>query len=269
MLRSAKEMEGYAVDATDGSIGHVKDFYLDDETWVIRYLVVETGGWLSSRKVLVSPIAIGTPNPEQRLLPASISRAQVKASPDIDTDKPVSRQHEMTYSYYYDYPYYWGGASYWGGGMYPNLLMPGYGGLGGSRTEFGEGRRAMAQRESARHEQDDLHLRSCNAVIGYHIHASDGEVGHVAGLLIDEETWAIRYFVVDTGHWWLGHTVLIAPQWIESVDWYDRTVTVSVTRQAVKDAPAYDPEAAPNQYDEDRLDKHYKPADLVGLSGPG
>lgn len=87
--------------------------------------------------------------------------------------------------------------------------------------------------------------------------------------MIDEETWAIRYFVVDTGHWWLGHTVLIAPQWIESVDWYDRTVTVSVTRQAVKDAPAYDPEAAPNQYDEDRLDKYYKPADLVGLSGPG
>ena len=261
MLHSVKEMEGYAVGATDGAIGHVKDFYLDDEAWVIRYLVVATGGWLSNRKVLVSPIAIGTPNREQRLLPASISQEQVRKSPDIDTDKPVSRQHEMTYLGYYGYPYYWGGAGYWGGGMYPSLLMPGYGGLGGSYANSGEGQREMAQRESARREQEDPHLRSCNAVIGYHIHASDGEIGHVAGMLIDEQTWAVRYLVVDTSNWWLGHQVLIAPQWIESVNWLDETVAVSMTRQAVKDAPAYDPKAALNRVEEDRLYRHYGQTD--------
>jgi uncharacterized protein YrrD len=261
MLHSVKEMEGYAVGATDGAIGHVKDFYLDDEAWVIRYLVVATGGWLSNRKVLVSPIAIGTPNREQRLLPASISQEQVRKSPDIDTDKPVSRQHEMTYLGYYGYPYYWGGAGYWGGGMYPSLMMPGYGGLGGSYANSGEGQREMAQAESARREQEDPHLRSCNAVIGYHIHASDGEIGHVAGMLIDEQTWAVRYLVVDTSNWWLGHQVLIAPQWIESVNWLDETVAVSMTRQAVKDAPAYDPKAALNRVEEDRLYRHYGQTD--------
>ena len=257
MLRNAKEMEGYAVEATDGVIGHVEDFYFDDEAWVIRYLVVDTGGWLSSRKVLVSPIAIGTPNWEQQLLPVSISREQVRASPDIDADKPVSRQHEITYSGYYGYPYYWGGAGFWGGGMYPNLMMPGYGGLGISSASSGEAQREMARRESARHEQEDPHLRSCNAVIGYHIHASDGDVGHVAGMLIDEQTWAVRYLIIDTSNWWLGHQVLVAPQWLEAVSWSDKTVSVSMTRQAVKNAPPYDSQGAMSREAEDRLYKHY------------
>ena len=257
MMRSAKDMEGFAVGATDGVIGHVKDFYLDDEKWVIRYLIVDTGGWLSSRKVLVSPIAVGTPDWAKKLLPVSISREQVRQSPDIDTERPVSRQHEMAYSAYYAYPSYWGGDGYWGGGMYPNPLLSGNGGFGGSLAGADEAQRDLAQRESARHEHDDPHLRSCNAVIGYHIHASDGEIGHVAGMLFDEQTWAVRYLVVDTSNWWLGHQVLIAPQWIEAVNWSDSTVAVSITRQAVKDAPVYDAQAAMNREAEDRLYKHY------------
>jgi len=257
MLRSAKEMQGYVVNATDGEIGNVKDFYFDDEKWVIRYLVVETGGWLSSRKVLVSPIAVGTPDWQQKLLPVSISREQVKKSPDIDTDQPVSRQHEMAYSGYYDYPYYWGGGGYWGGGMYPYLMMPGYSGLAAPYSNSGEGRSEMAQRESARNENDDPHLRSCNVVVGYHIQASDGDIGHVAGMLIDEQTWAVRYLIIDTSNWWLGHQVLIAPQWIESMNWLDETVAVSVTRQAIKDAPVYDSQATMSREAEDQLYQHY------------
>ena len=261
MLRSAKEMEGYAVSATDGVIGHVKDFYLDDEKWVIRYLVVDTGGWLSSRKVLISPIAVGMPNREQRLLPVSISREQVRKSPKIDTDKPVSRQHEMIYSGYYGYPYYWGGGGYWAGGMVPNLMAPGGGAFGGSLASPD-----AEQRESAQHEHDDPHLRSYDAVVGYHIHANDGDIGHVAGMLIDEQTWAVHYLVVDTSNWWLGHQVLIAPQWIEAVNWLGRTVAVSITRQAVKDAPAYDPQAAVSREAEDQLYKHYYGrADVGGI----
>lgn len=252
MLRNAKEMEGYAVCATDGTIGHVKDFYLDDDKWVVRYLVVDTGGWLSSRKVLISPIAVGTPDWDQRLMPVSISREQVKRSPDIDTDKPVSRQHEMMHAGYYGDPYYWGGGGYWGLGMYPYVTMPGYGGFGGSAVIPGE-----EQCESTRHKHEDPHLRSCNAIVGYHIHASDGDIGHVAGLLIDDQTWAVRYLVVDTSNWWLGHQVLIAPQWIESVRWSNEAVAVSFTRQAVRDAPIYDSQAAMSRKAEDRLYKHY------------
>jgi len=267
MLRSAKEMQGYAVEATDGAIGHVKDFYLDDAKWVIRYLVVDTGGWLSSRKVLVSPIAVGTPDWEQKLLPVSISKEQVRNSPSIDTEQPVSRQHEIAYAAHYGYPNYWGDGGYWGGGMYPNLMMPSGGGFGGSDAGPGDeqlemvrrakGRSEMAQSESARRAHDDPHLRSCNTVVGYHIHASDGDIGHVAGMLIDEQTWAVRYFVVDTSNWWLGHQVLIAPQWIKDMNWLDETVEVSMTRQAIKDAPLYDAQAAMSHEAEDRLYKHY------------
>jgi hypothetical protein len=119
MLRSMKDLENYAIRATDGIIGHVKDFYFDDGTWVVRYLVVETGSWLSSRKVLISPMAIGHPEWTGRVLPVSITKEQVKNSPDIDTDRPVSRQHERQYLEYYGYPFYWGGAGLWGAGVYP------------------------------------------------------------------------------------------------------------------------------------------------------
>lgn len=267
MLRSAKEMEGYAVGATDGVIGHVKDFYLDDEKWVVRYLVVDAGGWLSSRKVLISPIAAGTPDWDQKRLPVSITKEQVRNSPDIDTEQPVTRQHEVAYAGYYGYPYYWGGGGYWGGELYPGLMMSGDGGFGGSDSGPGDDQREMSRRDTAqretarieagRHAHDDPHLRSCNAVVGYHIHASDGDIGHVAGMLIDEETWAVRYLVVDTSNWWLGHQVLIAPQWIEAVSWSDKTVAVPLTRQAVKDAPGYDAQATMSRDAEERLYRHY------------
>lgn len=258
MLRSMNDLEGYAIRATDGTIGHVKDFYFDDEAWVIRYLVVDTGSWLSSRKVLISPIAIGHPNWTEKVLPVSISKEQVKNSPDIDTEKPVSRQHEIRYLGYYGYPYYWGGAGLWGGGAYPNMMMPGDAGFVSTpHAVQSEAEKTYAQAEAARHQDDDPHLRSCKAVMKYHIEATDGDIGHVQGLLVDEETWAIRYLIVNTSNWWMGHQVLIAPQWIENVSWHDATVSVNVTRQAVKDAPPYDLAAALDRKREVGLHQHY------------
>lgn len=258
MLRSAKQMEGCSVGAIDGVIGHIEDFYFDDEQWVIRYLVVETGGWLSSRKVLVSPIAFGKLDWVQKILPVQISREQVRKSPHIDTEKPVSRQHEMEYSDYYAYPIYWGGGGYWGGGMYPSLMMPSYGEPGEVFADSRDERRKMERSESNQSSQGDPHLRSCNVVIGYHIHASDGEIGHVSGLLIDEQTWAVRYLIADTSNWWLGHQILIAPQWIKAVNWDDNSVTVSMTRHAIKNAPAYKPGSVPDRETEDRLYAHHE-----------
>ena len=241
MLRSMNDLQDYAIHATDGTIGHVKDFYFDDQAWVVRYLVVETGTWLASRKVLISPIAIGSPNWSERILPVSITKEQVKRCPAIDTDKPVSRQHEMRYLGYYGYPYYWGGAGLWGGGAYPGMLLPGYAGVASTpRAVQSETETSYARAEAAQHQDDDPHLRSCNVVMSYHIEASDGDVGHVHGMLVDEETWAIRYIIVDTSNWWLGHQVLIAPSWIQGVNWSESTVSVKLTRQAVKDAPPYE-----------------------------
>lgn len=258
MLRSIKDLEDCAIHATDGDIGHVKDFYFDDTGWVIRYLVVDTGTWLSSRKVLISPISIGHPDWMEKVLPVSITKAQVKNSPDIDTRKPVSRQHEIAYLGYYGYPFYWGGDGLWGGEMYPTIMLPGYAGfIPTPPVDPSEAQKAYAQAEAARLQDDDPHLQSGNAVLHYHLHASDGDIGHVQGLLVDDETWAIRYLVVNTSNWWVGHRVLIAPQWIENVSWLNATVSVNLTRQAVKDAPLYDPAVQLNREQEINIHEHY------------
>ena len=241
-----------------GTIGHVKDFYFDDRAWIVRYLVVEAGAWLASRKVLVSPIAIGSADWPERLLHVRMTMDQVKKSPDIDTDKPVSRQHEVEYSGYYGYPYYWGGAGYWGGGMYPNLMMPAYGGHDSQQAVRSEEQEAPARAEEARSRNEDPHLRSCRAVMKYHVHASDGDIGHIEGMLVDDATWAVRYFIVNTSNWWLGHQVLVAPQWIEDVSSLDSKVSVKLTRQAIKEAPAFDSASALDRAYEVRLYEHYR-----------
>jgi hypothetical protein len=239
-LRNIENLEGFAVRATDGMIGHVRDVYIDDMTWAVRYLIVDTGSWLSSRKVLISPIAIDQPDWTGKVLPVSLTKDQVKDSPDIDTEKPVSRQHERQYLGYYGYPYYWAGGGLWGQGPYPGTMLLGLG-EGGSDAPY---RHAQSQDERAEARGNesvygDPRLRSCNALMKYHVEASDGGMGHIQGMLLDDDTWAIRYLIVDTSNWWLGHQVLIAPRWIQSINWLDATIAVDLTQQAVKDAPLY------------------------------
>ncbi|CAN5162604.1 PRC-barrel domain-containing protein [soil metagenome] len=260
MLRSISELESYAIGATDGPIGHVKDFYFDDDAWVIRYLVVDTGSWLMSRKVLITPMSIRQANWSERLLQMSITKEQVKNSPDLDTDKPVSRQHELDYLGYYGYPNYWGGEGIWGMGLYPGAMLPEY--LGADMAPAERERTEEAHRlvERDRHRNDDPHLRSCKELIGYHIHASDGDIGHVEGLLVDEDTWSIRYMVVNTSNWWLGHKVLVAPPWVTGMDWAKQTVSVDLTRAAIQTAPAYDTANELDRQREVALYGHYERA---------
>jgi hypothetical protein len=228
MLRTLTDLEDYSIDATDGTIGQVKDFYFDDEAWVIRYFVVETGTWHSKRKVLISPLVLGKPNWEARLLSVPITKQQVKDSPNIDTDKPVTRQHAATYlDPHYDYPCYWNGP-------------------------------APADHITAVLQMhDDHHLRSCKAIMTYHVHATDGEIGHVQGFLVDEETWSIRYMIVNTSNWWGGHHVLVAPQWISDVEWEGFTVAVDLTRDAVKSSPPYRSASQLDRDQELRIYRHY------------
>lgn len=218
MLRSMKDMEGYAIGTTDGVIGQVQDFYFDDEAWVIRYLVVDA----EDRKVLISPISIGRPDWTEKIFPVPLTRKRVLDSPDIDTNKPVSRQQEMGYLGYYGYPNYWGGGGLWGGGLYPDLLQAGM----------------VIKTSGAEHH--DAHLRSGNAVMRYYVHANDGDIGHVQGFMVDEKSWAIRYLIVNTSNWWVGHDVLIAPEWISNVNWAESLVSVDLTRSEIKHSPRYD-----------------------------
>lgn len=248
MLRSMQELTSYTIGATDGEIGHVTDFFFDDESWVIRYLVVETGSWLMSKKVLISPYFVMQPDWMHKRLPVRVNREQVKNSPDIDTDKPVSRQHETSYADYYGYPYYWGDSSLWEDGMYDPLMSPGAQGSGVEKAAV----------SAMHHTKDDPHLRSCTALIGYHIHARDGDIGHVQGMLVDEDTWALRYLVVDTANWWGGHRVLISPNWIDAISWEDAKVSVNLDREAIKASPGFDSTAELNRQYELALHHHYQ-----------
>jgi uncharacterized protein YrrD len=258
MLRSMKDLEGYAIHATDGIIGHVEDFYFDDAAWVIRYLVVDTGTWLSNRKVLISPIAIGNPDWPERSLKVSLTRKQVMNSPDIDTKKPVSRQHEIEQLAHYGYPFYWGGPGAWGWGAYPNLMMTD---AGPDPTDAlykrAQAREVRAMVEAQKSLHENPHLRSCREVLNYHIEATDGDIGHVQGFLFDDESWSIRYLVVDTNNWWLDHKVLVVPQWIEDVSWLDATVSVGLTREAVKEAPPFDSTLQLDREQEMEIYLHY------------
>jgi hypothetical protein len=240
ILRNIKDLESLTIAATDAVVGRVRDFYFDDEAWVIRYIVVETDETLPRRRVLLSPIAIGQPNWIERVLPVTISRKQVCDSPDIDTEKPVSRQQEMGYLGYFGYGAYWGGGGLWGAGMYPDILQGGLQDKGFHAQSHG-----------------DPHLRSVNEVMRYYVHAEDGDIGHVQGFLIDERSWALRYFIVNTSNWWLGHQVILAPEWIDHVVWAESTVYVDLTRQAIKNSPRYDPTAPLDREQEAATRTHY------------
>lgn len=246
MLRNSQELQSYAIAATDGEMGKVTDIFFDDQSWVVRYLVVDTGTWLTSRKVLISPYAAQRADWDSKSLRVSLTREQVKNSPDIDTDMPVSRQHEMAYADYYSYPYYWGSDAFWGDGLYyPTAPL---------RTDEAE---VYARAERARRQNDDPHLRSCKSVSGYHIHASDGDIGHIQSMLVDEKTWAIRYLVVDTSNWWMGHKVLIPPDWISNVNWADSSVSLNLSRETVKNSPRYESTEDLNRSHELELYSHY------------
>lgn len=231
MIRSAKGMHKYEVVASDGRIGAIDDFYFDDERWAIRYVVVDTGRWLPGRQVLVSPLSIGRTDWSEQQLFLTISRDQVKDSPGIDAHQPVSRRREQEYFDYYGYPYYWGHAGLWGAQAIP--MMPTAAELAARKAQADDAERIAADR-------GDTHLRSVSEVTGYVIRASDGDLGHVEDVLFDDLSWAVRYLVIDTSNWWLGKHVLVAPGWISEIMWPERSVSVNVTRQALKSAPSYD-----------------------------
>jgi len=232
MLWNASAVKGYAIEASDGDIGTVSDFLFDDSSWLIRWLVVDTGNWLSGRKVLLPPSVSERVYARDRVFAVKLTKQQIKDSPDIAADQPVSRQME---THIYDY---YGWSPYWGTGFY----MGGYGYLAGgvAGSPYLESRRREEETADARRRDGDPHLRSIEAVSGYHIHASDGEIGHVEDFLLEEADWSIRYLVVDTKNWWPAKKVLVSPRSALEIDWSDRLVNLNVDRQKVKDGPAYD-----------------------------
>jgi uncharacterized protein YrrD len=228
MLQSIKKLYGEKLGAADGDLGRVKDFYFDDQSWAVRYLVADTGTWLAGRQVLLSPHAIGSLHQDGKVLLANLTRKQIEDSPSIESHKPVSRQYEEEYYQYYGWPYYWQGDGLWGMGGFPVLELP---------TKPLPSERAVAvdpQRETA-----DAHLRSTQAVNGYHVKASDGIIGHVCDFMMDNQSWTVGQLVVKTGHRFAGKEVLIPVGKVDRISYEDSTVSVNLTKEAVEQSPAH------------------------------
>jgi len=258
MVRRIKELESNEIGTTAGSFGRVQEFYFDDRAWVIRYLLVDAGTWLSSEEVLISFRSIRRAIWEQKVLRTSPGAEQGGQSAGLPGEKLVSRAKAIQYLGYYGYRYYCDEDKLWGASDYPGMLITGVG-YGESDREYRRLQAAQARDafRSARERSEDPHLRSARSVMGYHVRASDGEIGYIQDLLVDEDTWAVRYIVVDTGDWWPGHQVLVSPQWIQEIDWADEGVLVDLTRSAVKLAPPFASTDELSRRREARLFAHY------------
>lgn len=221
MMYKVKDLMGFMLNGHDGELGMVRECYFDDQYWTLRYLVAETGTWLSDRKVLISPYSLLSINPTDHIISVDLSKMQIENSPSLNRDTPVSRLFEEEYLGYYNFPMYWAGPYMWG----PDPFL--------IREE---------QKRSKIYYEDiswDPHLHSTHDVIDHNLYASDGEFGHVADFIVDDESWSIRYLIVDTRNWLPGKKVLIAPQWIERISVEQSKVFVNLLRETIRNSPEY------------------------------
>ena len=210
--------------ATDGDIGTVKDFYFEDSSWIVRYLVIETGEWLNNRSVLISPDAHLTPDWKNKNFPINLSKEQIKNSPDIDTELPVSRQQEIKMYDHYALEKYWRGGFVAGG-------MP---------LPMNEAMIKEDDEISNKKTNDDQHLRSIEKVIGYGVKAIDGTIGKIKDFIIDDTNWNIDFIVVETGNWFSEKNVIISPQIVKDIKWDISELILNINVEQVKDSPEYD-----------------------------
>lgn len=242
MLRYAGDIEGFTIQATDGEIGTIKDFFFDEDEWTVRYLVVKTDGWLTGKRVLLAPAAVDSISWDRDLAEVGVGRRQIESSPDVDEVKPVSRLQELMLARHYGWPRYWLGDPMMGGvePVPPSVLE--------ADTEA----RKEVEEELAR-----AAIRSVDEVRGYLVVAPDGDLGKIRDFALEESDWRIRYLIVDTGGWLSQRRVLMSTRWITGVDWASRRVAVQPERKRVEAAPPWDPSNGVAGDYESRLHAHY------------
>jgi PRC-barrel domain len=242
MLERLDPLRGWTIESTDGEIGKVDDFLFDDDRWTVRYLQAQTGDWLNNRRVLLSPVSFDGVDRDRKRIRLSVTRDQVKRTPDLDARQPISRRYEADYYNYYGYPVYWGGANLWGAGTQAREL--------GRATP-------PASFDPSRFSEKEFHLKRVSEVLGFHIRALDGEVGHVDDFLVDDDSWAIRYLLADTSNFIGGKWVVVSPEWARGVDWNALTVNLDMSKEQVKQSPEYDPNRPLDRTYETRVYDYY------------
>ena len=227
MQRNIKSLIGYSMEATDGDIGKVEDFYFEDSTWLIRYFILKTGNWFFNRKVLISPQAIIKRDYVSGIFPVNLSKDQIRTSPDIDTDKPVSRQQDI--QLYGHYAWQRNGSGFYAGGSEAIDNDP-----------IIDEKILKEADPNDKRSDDDLHLRSAKKIIEYHIHASDGDFGHVIDFVFDDANWQIIYLVVGSDNWFGGKQFLIETGRVKEIQWENSKVIVNISIGEIKGGPLFD-----------------------------
>jgi len=228
MLRNSSFAIGRSVDATDGPIGTVTDLLFTDDGWTVRWAVIDTGSWLTGRRVLLPPQKLSPSSSEPDRFTVPLTSEQVKASPPEESDMPVSRQYEAELFGYYQWDPYWLGGGAFGTALPlvpPIALDP-------------------------KPVKGDEHLRSTVRFKDYIVRASDGDIGHIADILVDPDHWTVPLIEIATRNWLPGRKVLLAPGLVEAIDWLERAVTFRRTRAEIEASPEYDPSVT---IDRDRL----------------
>ncbi len=233
MLIVPTALHGYEIEAVDGRLGTVKDFLFDDRSWRSRWIAVDTGGWLTGRRVLIHPSAFSTVDHDAKVMRVNLTQQQVKNSPTIDEHQPITIETERSQYQYYSWDPFWGDSTI---GM-----MPG-GPLAGS-AQMIEGDGVLIADEANGYNQPDPNLRSIADVTDYHVAAIDGDIGHVHNMLIEDATFAIGYLILSTSDWWMGKNVLVTPRDVVSLQASERIITLNLTREQIKLSPQWDPSA--------------------------
>ena len=232
------------------SLGKVSDILIDDLSLTVRYFVVQTGGWLHGRNVLIAPASTDFPDIEQGHLVCHLSREQIETSPPLDTHPPLSRQYETLLHDHYAW------VPYWGMPVSPTYGLYGTPPLASPRTEW----RILSHEEQVRVERQmsgDPHLQSVRELHGYAMHAVDGDIGELVDLLVATRTWTIKYLIVNAGHWFASRKVVIDAAWIRHIDWAGRKISVTLNREDIRLAPVFDSEAVGTNLEND-LSMYYR-----------
>ena len=250
MLIPFENLRGCTLAASDGDIGTVREFYFSDQNWRVRYLVVDTGSWLSGRPVLVIPDVLRDIDAQADAIRVSLTKEQVRNSPPIDSEKPVSRQHEEELHRHYRWNPYWivPGAAGWGAAAPATMLA----------TDTGLAATIPPEAPAERHQRaGDPHLRSSAEMANhYALQAEDGEIGRVHDFVLDDQSWRVRYVVARTGIWF-GKDVLITPDSVERISFERSEIFVNLPRSTIKAAPEYDSGSPIGSAYEQRLADHY------------
>lgn len=244
MILSIKDLFDYKLMTADGEAGEIKDALYDERDWVLRYVVVETGGWLSGRELLIPPSVLGAPDSARREFPVSMTRDQLSNSPPREAGEDITRRHEEDLYRYYGWEPYWvpEGAM----GPLPGTVMV------ESPEEAAETQTAVLEERHA-----EPRLRSIKDTLGFKVHGVDEDLGKVDNFLMDDETWDVRYVVLNTGGLFKSRRVPISVRWINNLDWENHALHLDLGKKDVHDSPDWDESLPlPRQYEVD-LHSHY------------